>query len=211
MVLADDESLSELSNLRTSSLSGVRANGKGDILVNFDSDIFPEHGAGIENFLSAYEFALRDILRGRKSAARSILFAFGGYDPAYLDPIPDIPTVDNAFAKRPEANNKVLISAAHGYYYHYGKKAWKLQRSLTNGIQEDFFSQTLAAELGGYFQSRSSVNPISARDFDTAIHTPSGHPWNQMATRYYLKWIIPKKRSVWKSLPNSKSPKREYF
>jgi N-acetylmuramoyl-L-alanine amidase len=112
--------------------------------------------------------------------------------------------------QRAEARKgRVLVSAGHGYYFHK-KFGWTTQRSLVNGIIEDFATPAFAASLDGYLRSRSGIEIFRARSLSRERHAESGKPWTDVASRYFLKDMLPEHPGIWNSKPGEGGDKEEY-
>lgn len=107
----------------------------------------------------------------------------------------------------------VMMNPGHGYAYYYGDlNSWELQRPLSNGVQEDFITQNLAADLrDALFARTSAANVFSPRSESQTIYAASGKPWVQMAARYFLKEILPAQTGIWHSRPTDTSKNREEY
>ncbi|CAD0304189.1 N-acetylmuramoyl-L-alanine amidase family protein [Xanthomonas hortorum] len=103
------------------------------------------------------------------------------------------------------AQKKVMISAGHGAYYHYGYKDWRYQRDNFNGVVEDLVTPPMSTYLSQFLISNSNALTSFVRSQDSTIHAPSGLEWWKVASRYYLANKYPELTAVWNS--KSKSPR----
>jgi hypothetical protein len=113
------------------------------------------------------------------------------------------------FQRADVGKGRVLISAGHGYYFHK-KFGWTTQRSLVNGLIEDFATPAFAASLDGYFVARGGVEVFRARSLARDRHAESGRPWTEMASRYFLKDMLPNTPEIWNSKPGKGGDMEEY-
>lgn len=107
------------------------------------------------------------------------------------------------------AKERVLVSAGHGYYFHK-KFGWTAQRTLTNGILEDIATPAFAASLDAYSVSRSGAEVFGARSLARERHLESNQPWSAMASRYFLKDLLPDVPAIWNSKPGEGDDLEEY-
>ena len=171
---------------------------------------------------------LEDIKKELDEVAGSILsdfipyhgidFRYGGRDFYYYhpearqyqteQPRPQSKSNDNKMAN----GTAVVISPGHGYFkLHSGQNfGWTLQRSVVNGIQEDFITADYANELKTWMITRSKVAIDFTRSTSQSAHLPSEKPWWQLAARYHLEGIYPNNPEIWNSKPEDTSPSREY-
>lgn len=100
--------------------------------------------------------------------------------------------------------NGVVLSAGHGYFRNFRTTPfqWTFQRDPYFSIQEDLITHELVNTLVGIFSERSIHSPVTVRSNSYKPHGPSGHPWYEMAARYYLEALLPSQKDIWNSLPN---------
>ena len=96
---------------------------------------------------------------------------------------------------------RLLVSAGHGIYWKTGDKAWATQRSLSNGIVEDYATPAFARDLDRYLVERSGAKVFRARSTKNDLHADSKKRWYEMAARYWLKELLPDFPEVWNSKP----------
>jgi N-acetylmuramoyl-L-alanine amidase len=171
---------------------------------------------------------LQDIKNDLSEVARSILsdfipyhgidFRYGGRDFYYYhpearqyqieQPRPQSKTNDNKMT----GGTAVVISPGHGYFKLYSGQnfGWTLQRSVVNGIQEDFIAADYANELKTWMVARSKVTIDFTRSTSQSTQLPSEKPWWQLAARYHLEEIYPNNPKIWNSKPEDTSSSREY-
>lgn len=116
---------------------------------------------------------------------------------------------DALFQPADAGEGRVLVSAGHGYYFHK-KFGWTTQRELVNGILEDFATPAFAASLDSYLQSRGGVEVFRARALSRERHAESGRPWSDVASRYFLKDMLPDAPEIWNSKPGEGGDMEEY-
>lgn len=104
---------------------------------------------------------------------------------------------------------RVLVSAGHGYYFHK-KFGWTTQRRVVNGVLEDFATPAFAASLDSYLRSRGGVEIFRARALSRERHAESGKPWADVASRYFLKDMLPDVPAIWNSKPGKGGDMEEY-
>lgn len=107
------------------------------------------------------------------------------------------------------AAGKVVVSAGHGIYYHYGFNDWRAQRDPSNGITEDFITPGYATELHNLLVQRSDASVYLARSIGTHSHMPSDEAWWKLGARYSLQEAYPQVRGIWLSYPKSTEALRE--
>lgn len=107
------------------------------------------------------------------------------------------------------AADKVVVSAGHGIYYHYGFNDWRAQRDPSNGITEDFITPGYATELHNLLVQRSDASVYLARSIGTHSHAPSDEAWWKLGARYFLQEAYPQVRGLWLSYPKSTDALRE--
>lgn len=79
------------------------------------------------------------------------------------------------------ASPREVVSAGHGYYYHFGFNDWRPQRDPANGITEDFITPIFAGTLQSLLNSRSDASTFLTRSTSASTHAESGEPWWQVA------------------------------
>ncbi|PJL12832.1 N-acetylmuramoyl-L-alanine amidase [Stenotrophomonas maltophilia] len=112
-------------------------------------------------------------------------------------------------AKSRSAHTQALVSSSHGYIALHPSRAWEFQRPAPLGLQEDVLSPTYGDELQDLLEQRSGLVVHRARSRSKDPHPESGHPWEQMSSRYHLKALFPERADIWNELPNSPSSDRE--
>jgi len=112
-------------------------------------------------------------------------------------------------AKSRSAHTQALVSSSHGYIALHPSRAWEFQRPAPLGLQEDVLSPTYGDELQDWLEQRSGLVVHRARSRSKDPHPESGHPWEQMSSRYHLKALLPERADIWNELPNSPSSDRE--
>ncbi|QBR44537.1 N-acetylmuramoyl-L-alanine amidase [Stenotrophomonas indicatrix] len=112
-------------------------------------------------------------------------------------------------AKSRSAHTQALVSSSHGYIALHPSRAWEFQRPAPLGLQEDVLSPTYGDELQDLLEQRSGLVVHRARSRSKDSHPESGHPWEQMSSRYHLKALFPERADIWNELPNSPSSDRE--
>ncbi|MGB9102307.1 MAG: N-acetylmuramoyl-L-alanine amidase [Stenotrophomonas indicatrix] len=101
------------------------------------------------------------------------------------------------------------FSSSHGYIALHPSRAWEFQRPAPLGLQEDVLSPTYGDELQDLLEQRSGLVVHRARSRSKDPHPESGHPWEQMSSRYHLKALFPERADIWNELSNSPSSDRE--
>jgi len=112
-------------------------------------------------------------------------------------------------AKSRSAHTHALVSSSHGYIALHPSRAWEFQRPAPLGLQEDVLSPTYGDELQDLLEQRSGLVVHRARSRSKDPHPESGHPWEQMSSRYHLKALFPERADIWNELSNSPSSDRE--
>lgn len=195
----------------------VSFNASGDeLLVELGKGYVPTYYGG------EFEDRINDLALGvyvymeKIGALRGVDFTFEGRD--ILDYFPyERGLKEQAEMSRRDAlvhpagagKGRVLVSAGHGYYFHK-KFGWTTQRELVNGVLEDFATPAFAASLGGYLGSRSEAEVFRARSLARDRHPESGKPWMDMASRYFLKDMLPDAPEIWNSKPGKGGDTEEY-
>ncbi len=106
----------------------------------------------------------------------------------------------------------VVLSASHGIYLNHKSDKWEYQRHIFNGIREDTFTPGLTYLLSNYLSQRSGLPSIFVRSKSSTIYTRSGQPFSEMAARYYIESMVPKRKDIWgsASIARPQNPEREY-
>jgi N-acetylmuramoyl-L-alanine amidase len=101
---------------------------------------------------------------------------------------------NTAFAQ--STTKVVTLNPGHGYYQHSVTGEWRLQRGITNGIQEDFINSELTFQVNSKLQN-TDLTVYSTRELSkSAGNHPSGYPMWQMGAREYTK-SIGEDTSIW--------------
>jgi N-acetylmuramoyl-L-alanine amidase len=171
---------------------------------------------------------LEDIKKELDEVAGSILsdfipyhgidFRYGGKDFYHYHPearqyqIEQPRPQSNASDNQMTNDAAIVISPGHGYFKLYSgqNSGWTLQRSVVNGIQEDFITADYANELKTWMVARSKVAVDFTRSTSPSVHLPSEKPWWKLAARYHLEEIYPNNPEIWNSKPEDTSRSREY-
>ncbi|WP_172638553.1 N-acetylmuramoyl-L-alanine amidase family protein, partial [Xanthomonas vasicola] len=107
---------------------------------------------------------------------------------------------------------KVVISASHGLYYHYGLKSWEYQRpEISNGIIEDLLTPSHGYELASLIGVRSGDDIFEPRTRSNTINGTTKRPWWEMAARYTLERQYPGRTDIWGVTSQPTSNQREYL
>ncbi|MXV07712.1 MULTISPECIES: N-acetylmuramoyl-L-alanine amidase [unclassified Xanthomonas] len=105
----------------------------------------------------------------------------------------------------------VVINPGHGRYLHFLTNTWELQRpeayAGTTDIYEDNITPLYAASLETYLTTRSREFVTSVRHtrdiFNGGIEDESRHSWADLASRYFVKSLLPDEGStIWGRFPN---------
>jgi N-acetylmuramoyl-L-alanine amidase len=190
----------------------VRFDGKGEMLiVDLGRGFIPEiNGAQFEDNLHEVSTLLLTLLEGEVPVA-GVRFIFSGKDryeyfpedkretPPQISPS----TKSSALSLPTAVAPKVMISAGHGSYYHYGYKDWRYQRDEYNGVLEDLITPPMAELLSSALISRSGATTSFVRSRESTIHEPSGLEWWKVSSRYHLASKYPDLTSVWNSKASS--------
>ena len=186
---------------RLSDIISVKISSNGIIGVNFDrSTLSREYTpAELENTLNLLRNEICISIEQRHGLCGGVLFFFSGQPHHRL--FSDAPQVEMPIGRRMGAasGKKVVISAGHGYYYHHTFKKFTTQRDAFNGIIEDLVTPNFADRLSSYLTSRSSASPFLARNPSSGAYNKTAIPWRHMASRYYIKSILPKNPEIWNS------------
>ena len=111
----------------------------------------------------------------------------------------------------------VVINPGHGRYLHFSTNTWELQRpeayAGTTDIYEDNITPVYAASLEGYLTTRSREFVTSVKHtrdiFNAGIEEESNHSWADVASRYYVKNLLPNEaETIWGRFPNGRNQKR---
>jgi N-acetylmuramoyl-L-alanine amidase len=193
----------------------------GRVIIDLGEEYGPlSRGAEMEDLADQLRIATSLVLEGIVPYEGTDLH-FGGKDRYYWFPedwrAPRPLPADHPAAVGPPPDQAraatvptVVLSAGHGYYYHYGFKDWRPQRDPSNGITEDFITPSLATSLATWLDKRSEgTTVLFARARTDAAHTPSRKPWWQMSARYHLQETYPDHPEIWHSLPSSTADLRE--
>lgn len=181
--------------------------GKGYVPTYYGGD-FEDHIHALANNVYAYMEKIGPL--------RSVDFTFEGRD--ILDYFPyekglkeqaEMSQQDALFHRANAGTGRVFVSGGHGYYFHK-KYGWTTQRSLINGIIEDFATPAFAASLNTYLSSRSGAEVFRARSLSRERHAESDKPWTDMASRYFLKDMLPDAPEIWNSKPGEGGDMEEY-
>lgn len=148
-----------------------------------------------------------------KISIESTSYRFDGHELRYYYP-EDFPDHDDASTgfnfDRLEGIGDIVVSAGHGkYLFHGNPPVWKFQRDPYFGVLEDQITQPLSGLLANLIMERGLHNAVQIRSKSTTVHAPSGSPWSDMATRYYLEALLPTRNDIWNSLAGASYPERE--
>ncbi|MBA2548165.1 MAG: N-acetylmuramoyl-L-alanine amidase [Burkholderiaceae bacterium] len=185
------------------------------IVVDLGKNYVPRYYGDleVEGLLRELTIGASDLLMGIISI-QGVEFRYGGKEIYHYFPDERPPnSTPRKNATGPAASTTVVVAAGHGAYFHYGYNDWRFQRDPFNGIQEDLITPTYAEELTSWMEERSRATILSPRSHSTtALHTPSGKSWWQIAARYNLEATFPDNSSIWNSgkYPST-APLRDYY
>lgn len=181
------------------------------LIVDLGKDFIPEsNGAQFEDNLHEISRSLLPLLEGVVPVG-GVDFKFSGKDiyeyfpeDRRKTPIQTPPTErSSSLLQSAAVAQKVMISAGHGAYYHYGYKDWRFQRDAYNGVTEDLITPLMADFLSSALISRSGAATSFVRSRESTIHQPSGLEWWKISSRYHLESKYPDLTSVWNSKASS--------
>lgn len=181
------------------------------LIVDLGKDFIPKsYGAQFEDNLHEISRSLISIMEGVIPIG-GVEFRFDGenvyhYFPEERRETPTQKSPTNRTSARAEPSAeppKVMISAGHGSYYHYGFKDWRFQRDSYNGVIEDVITPPMAEFLSSALTSRSGATTSFVRSRESTIHQPSGLEWWKVSSRYHLASKYPELKSVWNSKASS--------
>lgn len=181
------------------------------LIVDLGKDFIPKsYGAQLEDNLHEISRSLISLMEGVIPIG-GIEFRFSGeniyhYFPEERRETPIQKSPTNKISTRAELradSPKVMISAGHGSYYHYGFKDWRFQRDSYNGVVEDVITPPMAEFLSSALVSRSGATTSFVRSRESTIHQPSGLEWWKVSSRYHLASKYPELTSVWNSKASS--------
>jgi N-acetylmuramoyl-L-alanine amidase len=195
----------------------VSFNDSGDeLLVELGKGYVPTYyGGDFEDRINALATTVY-VYMDKIGPLRGVDFTFEGRD--ILDYFPyekglkeqaEMSQRQTLFHRADAGKGRVLVSAGHGYYFHK-KFGWTTQRSLVNGLIEDFATPAFAASLDSYLGSRAGAEVFRARSQARDRHAESGKPWTDMASRYFLKNMLPNAPEIWNSKPGKGGDMEEY-
>ncbi|MEQ1559784.1 MAG: hypothetical protein ABL933_12705 [Methyloglobulus sp.] len=220
--------IGDLPRVNGASLLSVKVNNKGGILVNLDKAILLDKSGKCCSFMEDFGQILMNHILSDKTiahkikAVNSINFVYDGYAVDHYDsnlisrPVAPVPIQSNGLAPQSKAaattaGAKVVVSAGHGLYYHYGMKKWTTQRDPKFGIVEDFLTPVLVDKLNALLKERSKATTYLVREApsSSAIHAPSKKPWWQVSARYYIQKLLPKLPQIWSTYSKPTATDRE--
>ena len=104
----------------------------------------------------------------------------------FLPPAP-VPAVPDARRLARAPGGPVVISAGHGWYWHEGAAAWRLQRDHFWGIVEDFVNWDIAHAAREELAAVGFTAQPARQPDRTASRGVSGHPGWQEAAAYFVR------------------------
>lgn len=154
-----------------------------------------------------------DVL-GDEVGVSEIRFEFEGKKLEELRPDPDeIDSIERQSLWAPKASADstpvVVVDGGHGVYWNYKFNDWRAQRDPLNGITEDYLTPELARTLKTYLSADSGISALLTRSDFVNLHPEANVEEWKMASRYYLKTMLPERKDIWNSLPTATHNLRE--
>jgi len=173
-----------------SSLLNVKISTNNAILINLDKSLLSETGESnpeIEDFLNMLANGIEIAARKKLKEVTGLFFAIEGRSfESFMYPKDKALTPQGVIPSA--VPGRAVVSAGHGFYFHFKFKDWRAQREPFYGVLEDDITPVLAETLSALLKDRSNAETFRVREATSsaAIHRPSGQPWWRLSARYYF-------------------------